>query len=343
MLQLDEETKTTSRILHECLHASKEDNVVLISDTGEHSSRLADFYAQSVKLLKAPLQQVIQESQKEWSTINKELVKILNQLPEKNIVILVVSNKLGMLGRLGKSFRRFCQQRKHRFISTTGLASLSAKTFSAMITAMDIDYMKMHMHGLWLKKQLDNASSIRMITDAGTDVTADIFGMQAISNTGNFHMYGTGGNIPAGEVYIAPRGVTNVNGTVVIDGSMRTDKSGKLLRDTITMTIKKGRVIDLEGNDGNLLEESMRRAEQHAKHPERVRIIGEIGIGINPKAQLIGTTIVDEKVMDTAHIAIGSNYWFGGANNTIFHADQVFKNPTIFIDGKRVNVFKNET
>lgn len=335
MLELEKEIGITSRILQECLHTSEEDTVVLISDGGEHASRLAASYTQSAKMLGAALQHIHQEPQTELSAANKELVDMLTRLPEKNIVILAVSNKLGTLGRLGKSFRRFCQQRQHRFISTTGLGSLN--TFSAMMAAMDVDYTKMHMHGMRLKKQLDNASSIQITTKAGTDVIADIFGMQAISNTGIFHVHGSGGNIPAGEVYIAPRGISNVNGTIVIDGSMRTDAGGALVKDPIIMTVKKGRVVGLEGNDAPLLEESLKRAEQQAQHPERVRIIGEIGIGINPKAQLIGTTIVDEKVMNTAHIALGSNYWFGGANHTLFHADQVFKNPKLFLDGKEIN------
>jgi len=335
MLRLEEET--TLRILQECLHASEQDQVMIISDTGEHSSRLAASYAQSAKFLKAPLQHIIQEPQTELSEANEELIKVLTKLPEKNIVILTVSNKLGTLGKLGKSFRRFCQQRKHRFISTTGLGSLRTETFSAMMAAMDVDYGRMHMHGVWLKRQIDNASSIRLTTTAGTDVTADIFGMQSTCNAGYFQGHGTGGNIPAGEVYIAPRGISNVNGTVVIDGSMRTDQGGKLLSNPIIMTIKRGRVISLDGKEAPILEESLKRAEQHAKYPERVRIIGEIGIGINPNAQLIGTTIVDEKVMNTAHIALGSNYWFGGANRTVFHADQVFKNPKLFLDGKEIS------
>lgn len=178
---------------------------------------------------------------------------------------------------------------------------------------------------------------MRITTDAGTDVTIDIFGMQAISNTGNYRQPGTGGNIPAGEVYIAPRGTTNVNGTVVIDGSMRTDECGILVSEPVNICIKNGRAVRIEGKKAYLLEEALKRAEQHAKYPERVRVIGEIGIGINPKARLVGTTIIDEKAMGTAHIALGSNYWFGGANRTVFHADQVFKNPQIFLDGRQID------
>ncbi len=328
------ETDVTSRILTECFNATQKDKLIIISDQGEHSQRLASSYAHAAESLGAQHTNITQEPQTELSTASQTLIRTLSTFPEKNIVILAVSNKLGNLGKLGKSFRRFCQGRKHRFISTTGLASLA--DYTAIMDAMDIDYMKMHLQGLWLKKQLDSTSNIRVTTDAGTDVTIDVFGMQSISNTGNYREHGTGGNIPAGEVYIAPRGTRNVNGTVVIDGSMRTDECGILLKDPVTMHITNGRVTSIEGSQAYLLDETLKRAEQRSKYPERVRIIGEFGIGINPRARLVGTTIIDEKVLGTAHIALGSNYWFGGTNRTIFHGDQVFKNPTIFLDGKEI-------
>ena len=333
-MQQIEETEVTSRILTECIGASQHDKILIISDSGEHSTRLASSYAQSAGVLNALPQNIVQEPQTELSMASDELIKTLSAFPQNNIVILAVSNKLGHLGKLGKSFRGFCQQHKHRFISTTGLASLD--NFPAMMDAMDVDYPKMHLHGLWLKNQLNNASSMRITTAAGTDVTIDVFGMQSISNTGNYCQPGTGGNMPAGEVYIAPRGTGNVNGTVVIDGSIRTDESGILVKEPVGMRIKNGRVVSIEGSQASILEDALKRAEQRAKYPERVRIIGEVGIGINPKARLVGTTIVDEKVLGTAHIALGSNYWFGGANRTVFHGDQVFKNPVIFLDGKEI-------
>ena len=64
--------------------------------------------------------------------------------------------------------------------------------------------------------------------------------------------------------------------------------------------------------------------------------MGELGIGINPGAVLIGSMIMDEKVLGTGHIAIGSNSWFGGDIKTIYHGDQVFKSPVYYLDGKKM-------
>ena len=60
----------------------------------------------------------------------------------------------------------------------------------------------------------------------------------------------------------------------------------------------------------------------------------ELGIGLNPKAKLVGAMIMDDKVKGTGHIGIGSNYWFGGTIYAVTHFDQVFRNPKIFLDDK---------
>ena len=74
-----------------------------------------------------------------------------------------------------------------------------------------------------------------------------------------------------------------------------------------------------------------------SKNPDGVKMIGELGIGINPDASLIGPTIINEKLLGTAHVAIGSNYWFGGNIYAKIHLDQVFRKPKIEADGKAIN------
>jgi aminopeptidase len=328
------------RIFDECLNL-KNEQVLIISDNGVNSQRIGASYKEAAQNMDKEVIQVMQNPQTELSKASPEVVNALQKLEKNNIVILAVSNKLGSLGGIGKSFRRFCQQRKHRFVSATSLGSIPLDKFEVLERTMDVNYLKMQLHGLWLKKQIDSAAEIRITTSAGTDISFDVFGMQSIANTGNYSQPGSGGNIPAGEVYVPPRGIHNVRGRFVIDGSMRTDRRTILLKEPVEVKVENGRIISIEGPDASLLEDSLRRAEKRSKYPERIRIIGELGFGINPNAKLVGATIIDEKVQNTAHIAIGSNYWFGGSNRTLFHADQVFKDPKVFIDGKEINIIKN--
>ncbi|MBT4539394.1 aminopeptidase, partial [Candidatus Woesearchaeota archaeon] len=173
---------------------------------------------------------------------------------------------------------------------------------------------------------------------AGTNVTFIVTGKKAIANIGEYHQLGEGGNMPAGEVYMPPEGYHGVYGKVVLDGSMKTDEGAVLLDEPVTLIIEKGRIVSITGKYAYLLEKTLQKYEDRAKYPYRVRHIGELGVGINPGAVLVGSTIIDEKVLGTAHIAIGSNAWFGGDIKTIFHGDQVFKDPTIYVDGKKMEL-----
>jgi aminopeptidase len=326
------------KVLKECLDINEKDEVLIISDVGRNSALLGDGFEAGARSLGNVVKRLVQEPQTELSKASDEVIEALRNLADGNIVVLAISNKLGSMKALGKSFRRFCQFHKHRFISTTGLHSLANEKFADLVRAIDVDYTRMQLYGLLLKKKFDNASQVRVVSDAGTDIVFDIFGMQAICNAGNYRQPGSGGNIPAGEVYLAPRGVSNVRGTFVIDGSLRTDERTYLIEEPVTVTVKNGRVVSMEGKQARLLEDALVRAEKRAKYPERIRIIGELGFGINSSAVIGGATILDEKVVKSAHIAIGSNYWFGGANKTLFHADQVMKSVRIFVDGEEVKI-----
>ena len=74
--------------------------------------------------------------------------------------------------------------------------------------------------GQKLKERLDVAREVNVTTKLGTDITFDIRGVKAIVNTGIYSRPGSGGNMPAGEVYIHPR-LDKVEGTFYIDGSLR--------------------------------------------------------------------------------------------------------------------------
>ncbi|MBW2963806.1 aminopeptidase, partial [Candidatus Woesearchaeota archaeon] len=161
--------------------------------------------------------------------------------------------------------------------------------------------------------------------------------MKASTSTGLYNEPGRGGNIPTGEVFIPIR-IRQAEGVLVVDVSARHKDGTLLLKKPLILTIKQGKVTKLEGEGADLVEQTLAEAEQRAQFPERIRLIGEFGIGLNPDAEIVGSTIIDEKVKGTAHIAIGSNYWYGGQIKTIIHLDQVFKEPEILVDEEKLKV-----
>ena len=318
----------------------KDEEILIISDYGKKGNNLASmlaygyFHAAKIKGFNVNL--LFQYVKKGFMFADAHVVKAIELLGEKNIIILCLSNKLGRFGK-EKSFRKFCKEKNHRFLSATGLGDVKITHFNLFMEAMNTNIKRMKKKGLAIKKLWDKAKEIRVKTDAGTDITFNVEGMESIANIGEYHDPGFGGNMPAGEVYIPPKGCYGVNGKFVIDGSMKIDSGAILVQEPVIVHVEEGRVVKLEGKDAHLLEKTFQKFEDRAKYPHRVRLICELGIGINPAALLIGSMILDEKVMGTGHIAIGSNSWFGGEIKTIFHADQVFKSPTYYLDGKKMD------
>ncbi len=328
-----------AKIMKSSLKVKKEE-ILIISDYGVDSKVLAPIlgygYYCAAKSKKLTVRLLFQGVKKGFMFADEHVVDAITRLEKGSIVILALSNKLGRFGQV-KSFRKFCRDQDYRFLSATGLGDVDVTYFERFMEAMNVNYSRMKKKGMAIKKKWDKAKEIRVTTEAGTDLTIDVEGMVAIANIGLYHKPGEGGNMPAGEVYMPPKGFNGVNGVVVVDGSMKTADGALLLEKPLTLEIKNGRVVKVSGENAKLLESTFKKFEARAKYPERVRYIGEIAVGINPGASLIGSMIMDEKVLGTGHIAIGSNAWFGGEIKTIFHGDQVFKNPTYYLDGKKMD------
>ncbi len=75
---------------------------------------------------------------------------------------------------------------------------------------VDIDYKKMQEIASKLVVLFESAEKVKIQNAKGTDIEIGISGRKAKLDDGNYMLPGTGGNIPAGEVYISPAiGSTN--------------------------------------------------------------------------------------------------------------------------------------
>lgn len=326
------------KVFTPCLGVQDE-QLLIVGDTGgenqQVSAVLSGGYYLAAKELKLDAKLLLQPVKSRGVQAEDFVIEALTKL-RGGVIILNMSDKLGSIGDLGKSFRRFVKKKGHRFVSAMSLGELPTDDFKTILDAIDISYKPVWTQHEALKKKFDEAKEIRVTTPAGTDLTYNIEGINGICADGRYLNPGDGGNLPAGEVYAPPNG-NKVNGKVVIDGSARTHTTTILVKEPIILTIVDGTITRIEGGEeAKQLEETLRWATSLAKNPGGVRRICEFGIGLNPKARLLGAMIIDDKTLGTAHIGIGSNYWFGGTIYAIIHLDQVFKNPTVYFDGKKL-------
>lgn len=193
---------------------------------------------------------------------------------------------------------------------------------------MTADYEEVNDIAIRLNKEIEKVRKIRVITEKGTDIEFDLDGCSWRMDTGMCREPGCSSNLPAGELYIAPR---DANGVFVVDGSM----SGfGLLDSPLEITVSRRYVTGIKGKNAKKLEAMLDKVGKKARN------IAEFGIGINPEARLIGNVLEDEKVGGTVHIAMGDNSTFGGDVIAGIHLDGIIRDPTVFLDGKKFNLSK---
>ncbi|MBE6353237.1 aminopeptidase [Treponema sp.] len=222
---------------------------------------------------------------------------------------------------------------------------------------VQIDYKLLAERCKKICEKYKNAVSVHVTAPGGTDVIINVEGRQGLTDDGDFSKPGTGGNIPAGEVFISPV-VGKTHGRIVYDGSMTFSDGDSILETPIDVRIENGYITDISGGEeAKRLLKDITAAEKAAIEMEskgtlpkgqgefyakNARGIGELGIGLNPNATITGNMLEDEKAFRTCHFAIGENY--DGDGNALIHFDGVVRNPTIVIsysDKTEFTVLKN--
>jgi len=174
-----------------------------------------------------------------------------------------------------------------------------------------------------IAEKLRATSEIRVVTEKGTDIRMPMKDRQVLESTGVLREKGNWGNLPSGEVYLAPW-EDKSNGKIVIDGSMA---GIGLLKSPITVKVENGYAEKIYGGD-----EAKKLIELLDKPGREARAVAEFGIGTNYMAQLCGEILEDEKVFGTIHIAFGNNMSMGGKISVSSHLDGLIKEPDVYFD-----------
>ncbi|MBA3044940.1 MAG: aminopeptidase [Candidatus Thermoplasmatota archaeon] len=219
-----------------------------------------------------------------------------------------------------------------------------------------IDYSRLRRECAGIKTILDKAVSVHVASDKGTDLTIGLRNRLAEMDDGDFRTPGTGGNLPAGEVYVSPE-LRSSRGTIAFDGSISLEKGDLVITEPIIARVKDNFVTVLEGGDeAAILEKTLQSGRDNAlamvksgkldsasgeEYARNARNLGELGIGLNRKAEIVGNMLEDEKVYSTCHIAIGANY--DDDAKAMIHLDGLIKLPTItarYGDGIEIEIMK---
>lgn len=176
------------------------------------------------------------------------------------------------------------------------------------------------------------SSMVKITTSLGTHLQLDISGRSPLRSIGpkvsEKPVPGCTYMLPDwGEVAIATQ-ERNAEGTIVCDGWIMGIDS--LLEDPITLTIKKGEIVDI---DGGWQADELRNL--FAEVDENAKLVAELGIGIQhkgPKTWKVNSQ--DKQILGVTHIGFGRNSDIGGTIYSNSHLDCIFKGAVIEFDGK---------
>jgi leucyl aminopeptidase (aminopeptidase T) len=196
---------------------------------------------------------------------------------------------------------------------------------------MAVDYQQVAADSQAVAELLSAADEAVVRSAAGSELRLSLAGRAGRPDDGIYTRRGTGGNLPAGEAYIAPLEGT-AEGQLVAPAGWHPG-----LKEDMVLVLQQGELREIRGGGsvgGHLLGHLRPDLD---KEPYRSRRnLAELGVGTNPNARRPDNVLEAEKIKGTVHLALGNNSYMGGMVNADFHLDFVLPEPDLILDGRAV-------
>ena len=206
------------------------------------------------------------------------------------------------------------------------------------LRCMEVDYTAMRTQAAAMKKAVEGHSEMHIETPAGTDLAVGMRGRKMFVDDGDLRKPGRFGNLPCGEIFFSPE-LGTARGRIVFDGVIATGPECLVPTEPLVMEVDAGYVTRiLPSAHAAVVEASIREGAARAQamgkedYARNSWGVGELGLGLNPRAKMVPDMLEAEKVGGTCHVAIGSNY--DRDLPALTHYDMLMTHPRIWVDGK---------
>lgn len=212
--------------------------------------------------------------------------------------------------------------RLHATKAGVRIASMPGIQSREMNGPMTVDFEEIAANIRRIYESVRRKKKITVTGRSGTDVTMKVDGRLWITeDNGLAREKGAFTNLPAGNMF-TPVIEKSSEGVIVVDGTL----DNKTLRSPLKIEVKKGRIINYEGG-----KETEYLKEMFEKGGKKGNSISGFGMGMNPKAKIIGSPLQDEISLGSAHFYIGENFSFGGRIRGPVRLSAVIKKATVKI------------
>jgi leucyl aminopeptidase (aminopeptidase T) len=342
-----EELRKAARIaLTECLAVKEGERVLIITNLGGDVFEICQEIFRQAEELKAAPVMVVQQDKDNFKMADPAVLEALKGEPE--VIITVCRGRVGKdpygmrIGYVGRDGEKYT----HLYDKVLDGDKRSRSFWSPNCTrdiferGVPIDYALLRKNAKALKERIDAGKMVRVTSPAGTDVRFGIDGRQGRYDDGDFTLPGKGGNLPTGEVYVSPAN-GSAEGIIVFDGTVDLDTHAEFPDVPVRVRFEKGFAVEITGGRTakeleSLLERSAAMARDQGKVEEErnARHLGELGIGLNPRAKMSCNTLEDEKVGGTVHFAIGMNLEHDA--HALIHLDCLVLRPDVYVDDELI-------
>ena len=340
------------------LGIKKDDRVLIITNPESNVYSISMAMYDAVEKLGASPVLMVQPLKTQLDFAEPSVIEAIRSNPD--VCISLSAEKLGKdEGGIKKNYRLGDKEYDHIFdylfrgnkMRAFWSPSVTVEMFGKTVP---IDYVRLRDECRSIKAVLDKAVTVHVESEKGTDLIIGLRNRLAEMDDGDFRTAGTGGNLPAGEVYISPE-LRSSQGTIAFDGSISLEKGDLIIKEPIIAHVKDNFVTELEGGkEAAILEKTLQSGRDNAlamvkagklgraageEYAKNARNLGELGIGLNRKAEIVGNMLEDEKVYSTCHIAIGANY--DDDAKAMIHLDGLIKLPTLtarYGDGTEIEI-----
>lgn len=332
-------------VMREVLDVQEGEEVLIITNPGEVLGISLSLF-EAAKEFKAKPTIVVQEPKESLDYAERVVIEAIKSEPD--IVISISEKKLGKdvyglnIGYIGRNNQKYTHIFEKLLRGDKRIRSFWSPGIDMhmYLRAVPIDYARLREEAQVLKEILDKGKEVHITSEKGMDLIINIEGRNALKDDGDFRKPGKGGNLPAGEVFISPA-IGKSEGIIVFDGTISLGGISIVPKEPVKVYVEEGFVKKIEGGEeAKKLEEAIKKAEKKALDMGKEELaknswhLGELGIGLNPRAIMSGKLLEDEKLRNTIHIAIGSNY--DNDAPALNHFDCLVMNPTVEIDGEKI-------